>query len=477
MFKYIDYKKVGLSDLDINRFLYKLEEEGCHTHSILMAKGDNIFFEKYYDPFNESFLHRMYSETKSLVGIAVLFMYQDKLIDIFDKLSSYFPEYIDDNTDGFLINQTIFDSLKMETSVKCEDWFKSDENDRVKLYFKQKAIRPSGLVWEYDSAVSQVLEALVEKITGFNSLEYLKLKIFNDMGTFKDAYMLKTPDNRYWGDSGLMSTLKDMASFGRFLLNKGSFNNKQYLDKELIELSTLKRTCNNEIGYINYRSIGYGYQFFMTKYNGFMMTGLGNQLTICFPNYDLLFAFNSNDQGIKEHRETLLNLVYDIINIINNDSFENVDNAQDFINYNEPYTLINKINNVLYKTDSDFIFNSFKLAFMDGFNEMTFNYEGVNRKIKFGLNKYIEDILPIEGYSDMIGKAITSNHFYKIESKANVTSDHKIIIDVEIIDKYNGTLFFIISFKDNYAWVKVVKYAENFLNDFKGEALFIKNNA
>lgn len=36
-----------------------------------MAKGDYIFAETYYKPFQENTLHRMYSFSKSFVTIAV----------------------------------------------------------------------------------------------------------------------------------------------------------------------------------------------------------------------------------------------------------------------------------------------------------------------------------------------------------------------------------------------------------------------
>jgi CubicO group peptidase (beta-lactamase class C family) len=57
-----------------------------------MAKGDSIFFEKYWKPFNADFLHRMYSVSKSFVSIAIGFLIQDGKISIDDDMEKYFSE-------------------------------------------------------------------------------------------------------------------------------------------------------------------------------------------------------------------------------------------------------------------------------------------------------------------------------------------------------------------------------------------------
>ena len=67
----------GISSLDIKKLLDVLERNNFSTHGLIIARGDDIVFEKYWAPFNKDFLHRQYSVSKSFVGIAVGFAIDD----------------------------------------------------------------------------------------------------------------------------------------------------------------------------------------------------------------------------------------------------------------------------------------------------------------------------------------------------------------------------------------------------------------
>ncbi len=469
----VNIKDINLNNEDLAIFMNKLISEGCTMHSVMMLYDNEVFFERYFNPYNKDTLHRMYSETKSLVCIALLFLVQDNKISFQDKLSSYFKEYITPNTSEFLINQTIEESLMMETSVKCPDWFKQEENDRVKLYFSQKAIRPAGLFWRYDSDVSQVLGELVERITGISLLDYLKDKLFNKLGTFKDAYILKVPSNYSWSDSGLVCKLSDMASLAVFIMNKGIINGEQVLDSKLIEYATTRLTCNKDTGYLNYRANGYGLHFFMLQKDGFAMCGMGNQLTLMFPKSKFIFLCNASDEGIKEHREVLINAVYGIVDKIDNIKHIEPSYELRYLPYNINNELINKINNKTYISLNNNIIEEFNIKIINN-NEGIFNYiyEDKVHSINFGIGKNIFSKLDLGPYSNTIGKLVEKDYHYDIASSFMCTSNKKIEIDVQVIDKYLGNLFILISFKDDYAWVKVDKHAENFIDGFNFEGLY-----
>ena len=67
MFKKVTPEKAGISSKTVLRYLNILEDYGLSTHSIIMARGNDIFLECYYKPFNKDFKHRMYSVSKSFV--------------------------------------------------------------------------------------------------------------------------------------------------------------------------------------------------------------------------------------------------------------------------------------------------------------------------------------------------------------------------------------------------------------------------
>ena len=62
-------EQAGIKSSDVKRFYEFLDECNLSTHSVIMARGDSIFSECYYSPFNSDFLHRMYSVSKSFVSV------------------------------------------------------------------------------------------------------------------------------------------------------------------------------------------------------------------------------------------------------------------------------------------------------------------------------------------------------------------------------------------------------------------------
>ena len=71
---------VGISSANIQKYINILEGRRLSTHSLIIARGDDIVFEKYWAPFTPDFGHRMYSISKSVVAIAVGFAEQEGLL-------------------------------------------------------------------------------------------------------------------------------------------------------------------------------------------------------------------------------------------------------------------------------------------------------------------------------------------------------------------------------------------------------------
>ena len=85
-------EEAGISSTKIQEFIDVLEQKQLSTHDVILMRGNDIIFEKYWAPFNKDFLHRMYSVTKSFVAVAIGFLEQDGMIDLNDKIVKYFPD-------------------------------------------------------------------------------------------------------------------------------------------------------------------------------------------------------------------------------------------------------------------------------------------------------------------------------------------------------------------------------------------------
>ena len=116
---YCTPEKAGISSKHVLNFYKKLESYNLSTHSVILARGNDIFSECYYEPFNKNYFHRMYSMTKSFVSIAIGFCEQDGLLSLDDKIVKYFSEFVNEKTDEKMLDNTILDLLKMQSSQSC----------------------------------------------------------------------------------------------------------------------------------------------------------------------------------------------------------------------------------------------------------------------------------------------------------------------------------------------------------------------
>ena len=217
-------EQAGISSADVLAFYRELEANCLSTHAVILARGNSIFSECYYAPFDKDFKHRMYSVSKTFVSMAIGFCEQDGLLSLDDPMVKYFPEYIKDLAPEVTPTATIREMLRMRTCVQHgTDWFKTGCEDRTEVYFRLPPDKYPDTLFSYDSSGSYMLGVIVERLTGKPFLAYLQEKVLNGIGFSKDAYCIKAPGGHSFGDSGVMCTARDLLLFARFVLNGGSF--------------------------------------------------------------------------------------------------------------------------------------------------------------------------------------------------------------------------------------------------------------
>ena len=120
----------------------------------------------------------------------------------------------------------------MNTAGHPGNWFAESIKDRTQFYFRKRLnyLHPAGTRWHYDSPGSQVLCALVEKVTGKNFLAYMQDRLFCHIDAFQNARMLKVGNGDSWGDSAMLCSSRDFAKFALFVMRLGNWNGKQILN-------------------------------------------------------------------------------------------------------------------------------------------------------------------------------------------------------------------------------------------------------
>ena len=493
MFKSVTPEYVGIKSKYVKEFIKKLEKRNIHMHSVILCRGYDIFGEFYWAPFNKDFLHRMYSQTKSYVAVAIGLLLDEGKLSLDDKIADYFPEKIDTTLHESLKSQTVENMLMMSTVAYGEGWFRNECRDRCKVYFNKRPenVRYPGTIWEYDSQGSQVLCCLVEKLAGKSLFDYLNEKVFSHLGTFKNATILKTPTGESWGDSALLCTSRDMLSFGRFVMNYGVWDGKRILSEKYLKTATSKLIDNQETAFRDVLSHGYGYQIWRTEKNGFAFVGMGDQLTICLPDYDLIFVCTADNQGSAFSRELLLSSFFDIIvENLENEPLDEDENAySDMQNATQGLSLF-AINGEKHSSWQEKI-NGAKYVFPEnelGLKDLCFHFTSEGGELHY-TNKNGEMVLPFLfnenyfgkfpelGYSgDVGGVRTTDGSKYDMATSGAWLCDNKIMIFSQIIDRYFGNVSMCFGFNDDHITVTFYKTAEDFLWNYNGQAYGKKDN-
>ena len=485
MFNKISPEKAGISSKNVLEFIKTLEKYHMCTHSIIMARGKDIFAEAYYAPFHKDYKHRMYSISKSFVSIAIGLAAEDGLISLEDKMVKYFPEYMNENTNEYLLNMTIREMLTMETCKgESTNWFRTSTSDRIEVYFTEPADRIAGTTWRYDSPGSYMMNVIIEKVTGKPFLEYIKERLLIPAGFSKDAYCLQCPGGYSFGDSGVMCTARDILIFARFVMDGGKIDGVRYMNEEYLAEATKKQVSTGHDGFMDCESYGYGYQIWKAPNDGFAFIGMGDQFAICDREKDFIFIINSDNQGHKMGARTILyHALYEkIVDCLGEPLEEdpiNVNKLEEYcsqlklfsLNENVENPFKNEINGKTYTLAPNRMGMEYvRFTFEGNKGILTYKNEQGVKELPFGLGYNEFSKFPQEGYADMVATISEPGHKYDCAVSGDWPENKKLRLKIQIIDKYFAQASMEFGFKGDLVGIYMEKNAEAFLDEYYGYA-------
>ncbi len=483
-FRSMTPENAGISSADIENLIKTIEERGVCLHSYLILKGDAIVSEGYYPPFDEKYLHRAYSVSKSFTATAIGALADEGKIALGDKVYQYFMDKIPpEGLHPYVEEASIEDLLKMQSPFRTDAYDPCPQNmDWAWTFFNTKPSHPSGTIFRYDTCGTYILNVIVERVTGMPYMNYLYERILKHMDFSKDTWCIKSPEGYSWGGSGVMATLRDLARLGYLYLNKGKVRGKQLLSEEFA--SKAVKPLTNPLHDSNFapHRHGYGYQMWCTK-EGFAFMGLGSQLCFVFPQKDLIFCVNGDTQGNPTGYSTVYYAFEDnILRKMSNGPLPEDKAAQNKLeeklnNLSLPVPfgsadspLIDLINGKTIKCDRNPMgISEYSLCF-EG-EEGVFTYHTVRgvKKLKFGLAKHVEATFPETHY---FAEQINVPHGRELRctSAGAWFNENEFMIQCYIIDCCFGNCFISFGFRDDRVTLLMTKSAEWFMNEYQGFA-------
>lgn len=286
------------------------------VHSLMILKDGEIVYERYANGHSSDELHIMWSVSKSFTAFAVGLAAEEGLLDILDKVYSYFPEIkIPEKDMEWRQEMSIYDLLIMSSGLeetKLGEIIASSLNDRSELDWAEVSLtadmvfRP-GERFYYNSLNTYILSAIVSKVTGKTVADYLDDKVFRHL-QIKDWIWEESPQGFSAGGWGLYLRTEDLAKFGLLWMNKGVWNGHRIISEEWIAEATRCHILPHE-GQTN----GYGYQTWLYKHGSFRFHGSRGQIMMAIPEKGLILvatsAHNDDQIIINSFIETIYNQI------------------------------------------------------------------------------------------------------------------------------------------------------------------------
>lgn len=483
MLKNITPEQAGLEEKYVTAFVREMQENGINFHSMLMLRGNEIFFEKYWAPFDANTPHRMYSITKSFVAIAIGCLIDEGKLRLEDKIVDFFPDKLPETVHPFLKEQTIRDMLTMQTCFVDDGsprtrWFQKGVTDRTAFYFSQPVVKPTGTIFDYDSNGSYIMGALVERLSGMSLLDYLKEKILNKIGDFENSQMLQTPDGTAWGDSAMICTPRALLNFARFVMNYGTWDGQRLLSEEFLRDATSDLVDTDVTDWVKYDHTGYGYQIWRHP-RGFSFNGMLGQFAICVPEKDFILVCTMDGSFGTGYTSPLLFRCVEtyLVNHFDGGSPETPfieETAIRVANGEKDHPMAKKISGKTFVLEENPMGIKWLRVDLDG-DEGKLTYENAQgeKELPFGMKKNVFAPFPQAGYSNDRGNVHEINDFrYRCAASAAWCKPRKLKIKVQIVDRYFGDLVINLGFRDeNTLGVAMYKVAEDFLSEYIGWAI------
>ena len=311
-FKTAAPEETGIPSRCITRFLQRLEAREIPMHSIHLLHHDKLIAEGYYAPCQANTLHRMFSVSKNFTSIAIALLAEEGKLSLSDCIVKYFPDKVPKQVHPWIASMTIRDMLMMRTCHASTTYKLDMTKDWVESFFTTPPTHPAGRLFHYDTSSAHTLCALAERLSGMPMLDYLKQKL-SPLEFSASSYMVTDPFGVSLGGSGLVATPVDLLKFGYLIAHKGNVGGIQLVPASYIETAVSHLTDTRVTAPIMEESCGYGYQFWRNSQNGYTCYGMGGQLIIFLPDYDLICVTTADTQGIGGGNQPIYDALYEEI--------------------------------------------------------------------------------------------------------------------------------------------------------------------
>ena len=258
-------------------FTDRLAREDVNLYGFILSVNGEEKAKAYYAPMREGKPHRLYSVSKTLTGIAIGMLIDDGKLTLDSLIADFFRDWITEKTDERVKRLKIRDMLRMATCFSKTAYREGTDENWAEAFFRTPADHEPGTVFAYDTGNSQVLAALVRRLSGQEVMEFLEERLFKPLGCEDPRFWLRDPSGCCQGGTGLCMSLRDMHRIALCLADGGRGLIPGWFVEEMQRkhIETVLQDKEEE-------RYGYGWQCWRVR-TGWAMYGMGGQLAVICP--------------------------------------------------------------------------------------------------------------------------------------------------------------------------------------------------
>lgn len=261
-----------------------------------IIKNDSLFYEQYWDGYNDTSISNSFSMAKSIVSVLVgIAVDEGKIKSIDEPVANYIPEF----KEGGKEKITIRHLLSMSSGLDWEEAYANPLSETSEAYYgtdlyglvtRQKAITEPGKRFLYQSGNSELLALIVVKATGRTLSDYASEKLWKPLQAMHNAeWSLDKKDGNEKAYCCFYSDAKDFARLGSLYLHHGNWKGMQIVSQKYVdECITCAPLLDNDKP-----NKSYGLHWWISEYNGekvFYMRGILGQYVVVIPDKNIVFV-------------------------------------------------------------------------------------------------------------------------------------------------------------------------------------------
>jgi CubicO group peptidase (beta-lactamase class C family) len=289
------------SDL-LARAVDHLTADYPHFDSLIIARHGLIVAEQYSGKSGRDVLHNLKSVTKSVLSILIgIALDTGDITSLDDTLGQIFADQFTSGSDPQKRAITIRHLLALRSGLDWKEYGPSTVQmtaspNWVNFVLKQPVIHEPGKFHNYSTGDTQLLSAVLQRLTGMSALDFADLYLFDPLGITRRVWPAD-PQGTTIGGSELALAARDMAKIGYLMLNQGMWEGQSIVSADWVKLSTMRHSLVIPAAAKDCPEVGYGYLWWLRPqgdYASFLAVGFGGQFITVIPALDLVVVLTGD---------------------------------------------------------------------------------------------------------------------------------------------------------------------------------------